>query len=110
MRTLKKLRTDKEINEVLKSKKTRDILVLYHSLWDDRCKKILEMAQEWAKQKGDETLYLINSWDTPECFASFSITSVPSLLCTRRGRVSVRVEYSSLYEFFRCDPVPQSRP
>lgn len=110
MRTIKKLQTDSEVNEVLKSKKRTDIMVLYHSLWDKRCSTILGMAEKWAEQEGDETLYLINSWDTPECFSSFSITSVPSLLTTKKGRVSVQVEYSNLYQFFRCETEPQSRP
>ncbi len=110
MRTLKKLTTDSEVNEALKSKSETDILVLYHSLWDKRCAKILEMAEKWAQQEGDETLYLINSWDTPECFSSFSITSVPSLLTTKNGRVSVQVEYSNLYQFFRCETEPQNHP
>jgi len=103
MRTLQKLSTEKEVHAVLKKKKTEDILVLYHSLWNKSCDDALKVAEEWATREGDETLYLVNSWETPECFASFSITSVPSLLFTRKGRVSVKVEYSGLYDFFHRD-------
>ena len=39
------------------------------------------------------------------------ITSVPSLLFTKKGRVTVKVEYSGLYEYFRRGArQPQNRP
>jgi len=110
MRSLKKLSTEKEVHSVLKKKRTEDILVLYYSLWGDGCAEAIKLAEAWATREGDETLFLVNSWDTPECFASFSITSVPSLLFTKRGRVTVKVEYSGLYDFFHRDArQPQSR-
>ena len=111
MRTIQKLSTEKDVHAVLKKKKTQDICVLFHSLWNGRCDSALKLADEWATREGDETLYLVNSWDTPECFANFSITSVPSLLFTKKGRITVKVEYSGLYEYFRRGArQPQNRP
>jgi|19_taG_2_1085344.scaffolds.fasta_scaffold176585_2 hypothetical protein len=103
MRSLKKLSTEKEVQGVLKKKRTQDIIVLYHSLWGDGCVEAIKFAEAWATREGDETLFLVNSWDTPECFANYSITSVPSLLFTKKGRVTVKVEYSGLYDFFHRD-------
>lgn len=103
MRTLTKLSTEKEVHSVLKKKRTEDIIVLYYSLWGQGCADAMKLAEAWATREGDETLFLVNSWDTPECFASFSITAVPSLLFTKKGRVTVKVEYSGLYEYFHRD-------
>ena len=96
MRTLKKLQTDKELNSVLKERKRRNFSVLYYSTWCNWCDKILALAAEWAEEEGDETVYLVNSWDLPESFASFSITSAPSLVHLVNKRVRVDVEYPKI--------------
>ena len=100
MRTLKKLATDKELNSVLKDRKNRNFSVLYYSTWDSWCEKILVKAEEWVKEEGNETVYLVNSWDLPAAFASFSITSAPSLVHLANRRVRVDVEYPKIYNFF----------
>ena len=91
MRQLLKLNSDAKVNGVLKNKKGKTFSILYYSPWDEWNLKILAMADEWLKEEGDETLYLINSWDPPAAFATFSITSAPSLVHVRRGKVSVSV-------------------
>jgi len=100
MRQLLKLDTDKKVNELLKNKRGKTFSILYYSPWDQWNIRILDMADKWVNEEGNETLYLINSWDTPSAFATFSITSAPSLVHIRRGRVSVSVEYPKVYEYF----------
>ena len=100
MRQVIKLGTDKKVNEVFKTKKGKTFAALYYSPWDDWNIKILAMVDEWAQEEGEEILYLINSWDTPAAFAPFSITSAPSLVRVRKGKVSVSVEDPKVYEYF----------
>ncbi len=100
MRTLKKLQTEKELNSVLKERKHKNFSVLYYSTWCKWCDRILERADDWKEQEGDETLYLVNSWDLPEAFASFSITTSPSLVHLINKKVRVDVEYPKIYSFF----------
>jgi len=100
MRQLLKLDTDTKVNEVFKNKKGKTFSALYHSIWDQWNIRIMEMASKWVEEEGDEIVYLINSWDTPAAFATFSITSAPSLVHVKKGRVSVSVEYPKVYEYF----------
>lgn len=108
MRTLKKLQTDKELNEVLKDRKRKNFSVLYYSLWDSWCDKILVKAEEWLQEDGNETVYLVNSWDLPGAFSSFSISCTPSLVHLVNKRVRVDVEYPKIYSFFHVTPTKSS--
>jgi len=108
MRTLKRITTDKELNDVLKDRKKKNFSVLYYSTWDKWCNRILKKATEWAAQEGDEIVYLVNSWDLPASFASFSITSAPSLVHLTNKKVRVDVEYPKIYNFFHVTPPENS--
>lgn len=100
MRTLQKITTEKELNEVLKHQKNKSFSVLYHSLWGDRCKSIVALAEEWKEREGNETVYLVNSWDLPASFASFSISNAPSLVHLSNRKIKVDIEYPTLYNYF----------
>tara|TARA_R100001082_G_scaffold71741_1_gene40991 strand:- start:1684 stop:2010 length:327 start_codon:yes stop_codon:yes gene_type:complete len=104
MRTLKKLSSEKELNEVLKHRKKKNFSVLYYSKWDKWSQRILNLTDEWTSQEGNETVYLVNSWDLPAAFASFSITNAPSLVHLINGRVRVDVEYPKIYNYFSVTP------
>ncbi len=104
MRTLKKLQSEKELNAVLKERKRKNFSVLYYSKWCNWCNRILACADEWKEQEGNETVYLVNSWDLPESFSSFSITSAPSLVHLVNKKVRVDVEYPKIYNFFTTPP------
>lgn len=108
MRTLKKLTTDKELNDVLKNRKSKNFSVLYYSTWNSWCNKILAQAEKWREVDGDETIYLVNSWDLPASFHSFSITNAPSLVHLTNRRVKVDVEYPKIYNFFHVSPQENS--
>lgn len=106
MRSLTKLTTEQELNEVLKNRKSQNFSVLYYSTWCKWCDRVLGRAEEWKNEEGHETVYLVNSWDLPESFASFSITSSPSLVHLVNKKVRVDVEYPKVYSFFST-PSPQ---
>jgi len=108
MRTLQKITTEKELNEILKDRKRKNFSVLYYSLWCNHCKRILKMAEDWQNQEGGETVYLVNSWDLPSSFASFSITSSPSLVHLVNKKVRVDVEFPKIYNFFHITPPEKS--
>jgi len=104
MRTLKKLQTEKELNSVLKRRRSENFVVLYHSLWDEYSQRVVGYADEWVQKEGDETLYFVNSWELPQSFSSFSITSTPALVHFKNKKVRVDVEYPKIYSFFHPTP------
>jgi thiol-disulfide isomerase/thioredoxin len=108
MRTLKKLTTEKELNEVLKHRKKNNFSVLYYSLWCKSSMRMVKKAEAWAEEEGDEIVYLVNSWDLPASFASFSITTAPSLVHLANKKVRVDVEYPKIYNFFHITPQENS--
>ena len=108
MRTLTKITTDKQLNEILKERKRKNFSVLYYSLWCKSCDRILAKADEWKSEEGGETVYLVNSWDLPASFASFSITTAPSLVHLTNKKVRVDVEYPKIYNFFHVTPQENS--
>jgi hypothetical protein len=100
MRKVATLATEGELNAVLKTRKQENFTILYHSLWCDWSKRVLALASEWKKKEGDEVMYLVNSWDLPQAFSTFSITNAPTLVHFRKGRITVNVEYPKVHEFF----------
>jgi len=101
MRHLIPLTTEEELNYVLKDRKTESFSVLYSSPWCKYCDRILNLAEEWLKEKGDEIVYVVDSWNLPAAFATFSITSAPSLVHFSEGRIDVDVEYPKIYDYFK---------
>jgi hypothetical protein len=91
---------ERELNLLLKNKKKRDFILLYYSEWCDRSAKVLGFVEKWKEQEGEEHMYLISSWELPHAFAAFAITSAPSLVFVKRGKVTVKVEYPTVYEYF----------
>ena len=70
---------------------------------------IVALAEEWKEKEGDETVYLVNSWDLPSSFASFSISNAPSLVHLSNRGVRVDIEYPTLHNYF-TDARRGSRP
>ena len=102
MRTIKTLRKTNEgiLNSLLKSKKTESFVILYHSEWCPYSKAILDRAALWAEEEGDETLYVVSSWELPHAFAAFAVTNTPTVVVAVRGKIIVHVEYPKVYEYF----------
>lgn len=100
VRTRIDVSTDEHLAEISEAKKSGTFTILYTSLWDSRCEKIHAKVEKWLEQEGDETLYVINSWDTPAAFSMFMVTNVPTLVHVKAGRVKVNVEYPTIYRYF----------
>jgi hypothetical protein len=108
MRSVIELCSEEDVNSVFKNKVNKDFYVLYTSLWQETCEKISDLLEDWKDQEGEETLYVINSWDTPAAFASYSITVAPSLMHVSDGKISsVDIEYPKIYDFFSVEEITQ---
>lgn len=70
-------------------------------MWSE---KIMKEAQQWSEKEGEETCYIISSWELPHAFAAFSITSAPTVVEVNRGGIKVHVEYPRVYSFFNPKP------
>jgi hypothetical protein len=100
MRSVILINRERDLNQVLKRRKTEDFKILYHSLWDPYSKRIINLLDEWAGREGNETIYVVDSWDLPQAFSAFSISSAPSLVHVRSKKVRVDVEYPKVYNYF----------
>ena len=87
-RTVIELDREGHLNSLIKNKRSEDFKVLYYSKWDKYSTKVIEYVQSsWVAQKGDETLYIVNSWDLPHSFVAFNVTHVPCMVSSVRGRI-----------------------
>lgn len=91
----------------MKNKRSESFILLYHSEWCRFSTRIVELAKEWALKDGNETLYLISSWELPHAFAAFAVTGAPTVIEVKNGKVIVHVEYPKVYEYF--NPSPKKR-
>ena len=110
MRTLHRLTAEDEklLNQLLKKKKSSNYILLYYSEWDSWSDRVLSRAEEWRQREGDETCYLISSWELPHVFAAFSITTSPTVVEVKSGAVKVYVEYPKVHAFF-SPPKPKKK-
>ncbi len=95
MRTQERL-----LNLLLKNKKTESFVLLYHSEWSPDSSRIERLAEKWAQEEGDERLYVVSSWELPHAFAAFGISTAPSIVEVKPGKVTVHVEFPKVYDYF----------
>ena len=102
MRTLQILTSDDEkfVNRIIREKKTSSYTILYTSEWDPWSHKVLDAAEEWVLQEGDETCYVISSWELPHVFSAFGIATTPAVVKVNNGTIKVFVEYPKVYDYF----------
>ena len=102
MRSLKILtsKDEKLVNSLIRDKKTSSFIFLYHSEWDKWSSAVLELAKAWSEKDGNETCYVISSWELPHAFAAFGISNSPSIVEVANGNLKVFVEYPRVYDFF----------
>jgi len=87
-RVLVELNREGQLNSLIRSKRDEDFKVLYYSLWDKESTEIVEnLRKEWVHKEGDETLFLVNSWDLPHSFVAFQVSKVPCLVSSVNGRI-----------------------
>ena len=102
MRTLKVLthKDERLATRLVREKKSSKYIIFYHSEWDVWSNKALERAKTWCQEEGDETVYVVSSWELPHVFSAFGITSAPSVVEVNEGNVKVFVEYPKIYDYF----------
>ena len=100
MRTVLKVEKESQLNALIKKKKYQDFAILFHSLWCDDSKKLLELAKEkWSEQDGDLGLHTISSWDVPHGFVAFQVTQVPTLITCKKGRIRKHDYFPQLHNY-----------
>lgn len=100
MRQIINITSEKDLTGLYAKKKKGSFFILYTSLWDGACQRLQAQVDKWREHEGEETLYIINSWDMPAAFSMFMITSAPSLVSVKKGKVKVNVEFPTIYRFF----------
>jgi len=86
MRQIINITSEKDLTGLYAKKKKGSFFILYTSLWDVACQRLQAQVDKWREHEGEETLYIINSWDMPAAFSMFMITSAPSLVSVKRGK------------------------
>jgi len=100
-RTIKRLDKESILNNIFRRKKEENFNVLYYSLWDKHSDNLLEHLDKWVTQEGDETLYIVNSWDLPHSFVAYNVTQVPCLIQAIRGRIRKTEYLPYIYKSFK---------
>lgn len=90
-----KIKSESILNGVLKERKHKDFSILYVSPWDKWSNKILDITSEEI----ETPLYVVDSFSLPQAFSTFSITSAPTLVHFRGGKITVDVEYPKVYDY-----------
>ena len=103
MRKVTELLTEEDVTRMMSRKKKEQFHILYYSEWCTRCEKLEPLVEAWKEREGDDHVYLISSWKLPWAYSIFKITSAPALVHNRKGKVSVDVEYPTIYKFFTKD-------
>jgi len=100
-RTIEKLDKESILNNIFRRKKEENFNVLYYSLWDKHSDTLLEHLDKWVTQEGDETLYIVNSWDLPHSFVAYNVTQVPCLIQAIKGRIRKTEYLPYIYKSFK---------
>jgi hypothetical protein len=98
------LEKENDLNKILKAQKRSgdQIKILYVSLWDKNCKKLLKkLSRVYASPTGEEggnPLYITNSFTMPHSFVIFKTTVVPHLVTLGRNFVKSQDYLPLVYE------------
>ena len=97
------LKTENELNKVLKSqKKTKeDLSILFISLWDNCSETILKRIsnnKRFRRTPQSKPLYVVDSFTMPHAFVIFKTTKIPHLVQFKRGSIESEDYLSKIYE------------
>ena len=89
MLQLEYLRRENDINKIIKAqrKDKSEVKILFLSLWDDCCKKLVKKLHKKYSGKKGKKLYLVHSFYMPHSFVIFKTSKVPALV-TLKGKIS----------------------
>jgi|TARA_R100000458_G_scaffold37579_1_gene35018 thiol-disulfide isomerase/thioredoxin len=100
-RKIERLQKESILNNIFRRKKEENFNVLYYSKWDKYSKTLLEHLDKWVEQEGDETVYIVNSWDLPHSFVAYNVTQVPCLIQAIKGRIRKTEYLPYIYKSFK---------
>tara|TARA_R110000803_G_scaffold49048_3_gene102009 strand:+ start:2326 stop:2637 length:312 start_codon:yes stop_codon:yes gene_type:complete len=100
-RTIEKLEKESTLNNILRRKREINFNVLYYSKWDKHSIELLKHLDEWVTKEGDETLFIVNSWDLPHAFVAYNVTQVPCLVQAIKGRIRKTEYLPYVYKSFK---------
>ena len=100
-RTIERLERESTLNNIFRKKREMNFNVLYYSKWDEHSQNLLKHLGEWVKQDGNETLYIVNSWDLPHAFVAYNVTQVPCLIQSIKGRIRKTEYLPYIYKSFK---------
>ena len=63
---------------------------------------LLKHLNKWVAEDGDETLYIVNSWELPHSFVAYNVTQVPCLIQAIKGRIRKTEYLPYIYKSFKC--------
>tara|TARA_R110002110_G_scaffold150953_4_gene343052 strand:+ start:159 stop:473 length:315 start_codon:yes stop_codon:yes gene_type:complete len=94
------LRTENELNKVLKKQKRTkaDLGVLFVSLWDRHSQELVKLLEEKDPPKRGRPLYIVDSFKMPHAFVIFHSTKLPHLVQFKRGSLDSEDYLSKIYE------------
>jgi len=99
-RSIERITKEGRVNFAIKHRKSQNFQILFHSLWDEVSKDVMDVAREWEKGDGNEILLTVNSWDLPHAFMAFKVTKAPCLVTCRRGRITKQDYVPLIYKHF----------
>jgi hypothetical protein len=100
-RTIERLDKESILNNIFRRKKEENFNVLYYSKWDEYSDDLLNHLKTWVTQDGNETLYIVNSWDLPHSFVAYNVTQVPCLIQAIKGRIRKTEYLPYIYKSFK---------
>ena len=78
-----------------------ELRVLFISQWDQVCQNLMGALEEKRSEEG-QTLYIVNSFDTPHSFVIWDTKHVPELVRVRRGKGGAPRTFKSSYTSDIC--------
>ena len=91
------LKTENQLNKVLKAQRKNGerIALLFTSLWDPNCTKLVSKLKEC---NGHKPLYVMDSFTMPHAFVIFKTTKLPHLVKLGRGHTESEDYLKHVYE------------
>jgi len=97
-----KLTRENDLNRELRSQKRDrgEIAILFISLWDDYCSKIVEkLEKKYCNPRPNaRPLYIVDSYHMPHSFVIFKSTMLPQLVTLKKSRVNTQDHLSMVYK------------
>ena len=96
-----KLTKENDLNRELRTQKRErgEIGILFISLWDDYCKKVVaKLEKKYANPKPNaKPLYIVDSYNMPHSFVIFKSCMLPQLVTLKKNKVHTQDHLAMVY-------------